>query len=80
DVVSSANGWNNFVKASQLVASLRQSAAEVLQGIPSDKLTDLKTIENAVQARFRDSNRTQFCRTELTSELEGRSQGKAFRY
>ncbi|GBM06572.1 hypothetical protein AVEN_222523-1 [Araneus ventricosus] len=42
DVVSSANGWNNRVKASQLVASLRGSAAEVLQGIPSDKLTDLK--------------------------------------
>ncbi|GBM54303.1 hypothetical protein AVEN_234125-1 [Araneus ventricosus] len=30
DVVSSANGWNNRVKASQLVASLRGSAAEVL--------------------------------------------------
>ncbi|GBM52020.1 hypothetical protein AVEN_119670-1 [Araneus ventricosus] len=28
DVVSSANGWNNRVKASQLVASLRGSAAE----------------------------------------------------
>nr|GBM65994.1 hypothetical protein AVEN_263027-1 [Araneus ventricosus] len=42
DVVSSANGWNNRVKASQLVASLRGSAAEVLQGIPSDK-TKLKT-------------------------------------
>ncbi|GBO03842.1 hypothetical protein AVEN_59485-1 [Araneus ventricosus] len=45
--VSSANGWNNRVKASQLVASLRGSAAEVLQGIPSDKLADLMTIENA---------------------------------
>ncbi|GBN76510.1 hypothetical protein AVEN_256198-1 [Araneus ventricosus] len=44
DVVSSANGWNNFVKASQLVTSLRGSSAEVLQGIPSDKLTDLTTI------------------------------------
>ncbi|GBO02631.1 hypothetical protein AVEN_37974-1 [Araneus ventricosus] len=32
DVVSSAKGWNNRVKASQLVASLRGSAAEVLQG------------------------------------------------
>ncbi|GBM47684.1 hypothetical protein AVEN_112279-1 [Araneus ventricosus] len=30
DVVSFANGWNNFVKASQLVTSLRGSAAEVL--------------------------------------------------
>ncbi|GBM01978.1 hypothetical protein AVEN_23698-1 [Araneus ventricosus] len=40
DVVSSANGWTDFLKASQLVASLRGSAAEVLQGIPADKLTD----------------------------------------
>ncbi|GBN42081.1 hypothetical protein AVEN_125256-1 [Araneus ventricosus] len=54
DVVSSANGWNNRVKASPLVASLRGSAAEVLQGIPSDKLTDLTTIENALEARFGD--------------------------
>ncbi|GBM63785.1 hypothetical protein AVEN_171535-1 [Araneus ventricosus] len=37
DVVSSTNGWTDFVKASQLVASLRGSAAEVLQGIPADK-------------------------------------------
>ncbi|GBN18085.1 hypothetical protein AVEN_217817-1 [Araneus ventricosus] len=50
DVVSSANGWNNRVKASQFVASLRGSAAVVLQGIPSDKLTDLTTIENALEA------------------------------
>ncbi|GBN77852.1 hypothetical protein AVEN_251863-1, partial [Araneus ventricosus] len=28
DVVSSANGWNNRVKASQLVASLRGSATD----------------------------------------------------
>ncbi|GBN58534.1 hypothetical protein AVEN_166660-1 [Araneus ventricosus] len=64
DVVSSANGWNNRVKASQLVASLRGSAAEVLQRIPSDKLTDLMTIENALEARFGDSHLTQFYRTE----------------
>ncbi|GBN09299.1 hypothetical protein AVEN_42275-1, partial [Araneus ventricosus] len=30
DVVSSTNGWTDFVKANQLVASLRGSAAEVL--------------------------------------------------
>ncbi|GBN40028.1 Retrovirus-related Pol polyprotein from transposon 297 [Araneus ventricosus] len=64
DVVSSANGWNNRMKASQLVASLRGSEAEVLQGIPSDKLTDLMTIENALEARFGDSHLTQFYRTE----------------
>ncbi|GBM98105.1 hypothetical protein AVEN_43227-1 [Araneus ventricosus] len=70
DVVSSANGWNNFVKASQLVTSLRGSAAEVLQGIPSDKLTDLTTIENALEARFGDSHLTQFYRTELKTRRQ----------
>ncbi|GBO06773.1 hypothetical protein AVEN_192339-1 [Araneus ventricosus] len=70
DVVSSANGWNNRVKASQLVASLRGSAAEVLQGIPSDKLTDLMTIENALEARFGDSHLTQFYRTELKTRRQ----------
>ncbi|GBM53914.1 hypothetical protein AVEN_64837-1 [Araneus ventricosus] len=56
DDVSSTNGWNDFVKASQFVASLRESVAEVLQGIPADKLTDLKTIEKALQYRFRASH------------------------
>ncbi|GBO01473.1 hypothetical protein AVEN_222616-1, partial [Araneus ventricosus] len=70
DVVSSANGWNNRVKASQLVASLRGSAAEVLQGIPSEKLTDLMTIENALEARFGDSHPTQFYRTELKTKRQ----------
>ncbi|GBN02727.1 hypothetical protein AVEN_206635-1 [Araneus ventricosus] len=68
DVVSSTNGWNNFVKASQLVTSLRGSAAEVLQGIPSEKLTDLTTIENALEAR--DSHLTQFYRTELKTRRQ----------
>ncbi|GBN45947.1 Retrovirus-related Pol polyprotein from transposon 297 [Araneus ventricosus] len=70
DVVSSVNGWNNRVKASQLVASLRGSEAEVLQGIPSDKLTDLMTIENALEARFGDSHLTQFYRTELKTRRQ----------
>ncbi|GBN86755.1 hypothetical protein AVEN_266017-1 [Araneus ventricosus] len=55
DVVSSANRWNNRVKASQLVA-WRISGGEVLQGIPSDKLADSATIENALEARFGDSH------------------------
>ncbi|GBM45162.1 hypothetical protein AVEN_241443-1 [Araneus ventricosus] len=65
DVVNSTNGWTDRVKASQLVASLRGSEAEVLQGIPDDKLMDLTTIENALEARFGDSHLTQFYRTEL---------------
>ncbi|GBO11903.1 hypothetical protein AVEN_227216-1, partial [Araneus ventricosus] len=50
---------------SQLVTSLRGSAAEVLQGIPSDKLTDLTTTERALEARYGDSHLIQFYRTEL---------------
>ncbi|GBO03538.1 hypothetical protein AVEN_181767-1 [Araneus ventricosus] len=70
DVVSSTNGWTDSVKASQLVASLRGSAAEVLQGIPADKLTDLTTIEKALESRFGDSHLTQFYRTELKTRRQ----------
>ncbi|GBM34887.1 hypothetical protein AVEN_220687-1 [Araneus ventricosus] len=70
DVVSSTNGWTDFVKASQLVASLRGSAAEVLQGIPADKLTDLTTVEKALESRFGDSHLTQFYRTELKTRSQ----------
>ncbi|GBM25662.1 hypothetical protein AVEN_131344-1 [Araneus ventricosus] len=70
DVVSSANGWTDFVKVSQLVASLRGSAAEVLQGIPADKLTNLTTIEKALESRFGDSYLTQFYRTELKTRRQ----------
>ncbi|GBM21268.1 hypothetical protein AVEN_149858-1, partial [Araneus ventricosus] len=70
DVVSSTNGWMDSVKASQLVASLRGSAAEVLQEIPADKLTDLTTIEKALESRFGDSHLTQFYRTELKTRRQ----------
>ncbi|GBN62656.1 hypothetical protein AVEN_17306-1 [Araneus ventricosus] len=78
EVVSSTNGWTDFEKASQLVASLRGSAAEVLQGIPADKLTDLTTIEKALESRFGDSHLTHFCRSEL--KTNSRSQEKAFKF
>ncbi|GBM47755.1 hypothetical protein AVEN_141061-1 [Araneus ventricosus] len=52
------------------MASLRGSATEVLQGIPSDKLTDLTTIENALEVRFRDTHLTQFYRTELKTRRQ----------
>ncbi|GBN71700.1 hypothetical protein AVEN_10182-1 [Araneus ventricosus] len=70
NVVNSTNGWTDFVKASQLVASLRGSAAEVLQGIPADKLTDLTTIEKALESRFGDSHLKQFYRTELKTRSQ----------
>ncbi|GFT06634.1 uncharacterized protein NPIL_646891 [Nephila pilipes] len=62
-VVSSSNGWTGRVKPCQLVASIRWSAAEVLQGIPAGNLTDLMTIERALESRFGDSHLTQFYRT-----------------
>ncbi|GBM92248.1 hypothetical protein AVEN_160290-1 [Araneus ventricosus] len=70
NAISSTNGWTDFVKASQLVASLRGSAAEVLQGIPADKLTDLKTIQKALEFRFGDSHLSQFYRTELKTRRQ----------
>ncbi|GBM21294.1 hypothetical protein AVEN_149876-1 [Araneus ventricosus] len=70
DVVSFTNGWTDFVKANQLVASLQGSAAEVLQGIPSDKLTDITAIEKALEFRFGDRHLTQFYRTELKTKRQ----------
>ncbi|GBN11087.1 hypothetical protein AVEN_2001-1 [Araneus ventricosus] len=51
-------------------ASLRGSAAEVLQEIPADKLTDLTTIEKALESRFGDSHMMQFYRTELKTKKQ----------
>ncbi|GBO13195.1 hypothetical protein AVEN_47863-1 [Araneus ventricosus] len=68
--VSSTNRWTDFLKASQLVASLRGSVAEVLQGIPADKLTDLTTIEKALESRFGGSHLPQFYRTELKTRRQ----------
>ncbi|GBN42659.1 hypothetical protein AVEN_134332-1 [Araneus ventricosus] len=75
NIVSSTNRWTDFVKASQLVASLRGSAAEVLQGIPADKLTDLTTTEKALDSRFGDSHLTQFYRTELKTRRQKPGEG-----
>ncbi|GBM71113.1 hypothetical protein AVEN_83508-1 [Araneus ventricosus] len=75
DVVSSTNRWTDFLKASQLVASLRGSAVEVLQGIPADKLTDLTTIEKAMESRFGDNHLTQFYRTELKTRRQKPQEG-----
>ncbi|GBM47436.1 hypothetical protein AVEN_199816-1, partial [Araneus ventricosus] len=60
----------DFAKASQLVASLRGSAGEFLQGIPVDKLTDLTSFEKALESRLGDSHLTQFYRTELKTKRQ----------
>ncbi|GBN37335.1 hypothetical protein AVEN_7516-1 [Araneus ventricosus] len=68
--MSSTNGWTDFVKASQLVASFRGSTAEALQGIPADKLKDLTTIEKCLETRFGDSHIMEFYRTELKTRRQ----------
>ncbi|GBN47255.1 hypothetical protein AVEN_112569-1 [Araneus ventricosus] len=60
----------DFEKASQLVALLRGSAVEVLQGIPADKLIVLTTIEKALESKFRDSHLTQFYRIDLKTRRQ----------
>ncbi|GBL78374.1 hypothetical protein AVEN_42893-1 [Araneus ventricosus] len=59
------NGWTYIMKASQLLASLQVSGAEVLHGILADKLMVRATIEKALESRFGDNHLTQFHRTEL---------------
>ncbi|GBM68452.1 hypothetical protein AVEN_5171-1 [Araneus ventricosus] len=52
------------------VASLRISSAKVFQGMPADKLTEVTTIEKALESRFGDSNLSQFYRTELKTRRQ----------
>ncbi|GBL90118.1 hypothetical protein AVEN_170175-1 [Araneus ventricosus] len=68
--MSSTNRWTDRVKASQFVASLQGSAAEILQGIPADKLTDHATIEKALEFQFGDSHLIQFYITELKTRQQ----------
>ncbi|GBL77200.1 hypothetical protein AVEN_12817-1 [Araneus ventricosus] len=70
DVVSSTQGWADFVKASQRVSFLSGSAVEILLGILADKLTDLTTIEKALEYRFGDSHLTKFYRAELKTRRQ----------
>ncbi|GFT65457.1 CCHC-type domain-containing protein [Nephila pilipes] len=48
----------------------KTSAAEVLQGIPAGNLTDLTTIERALESRSGDSHLMQFYRTELKTRQQ----------
>ncbi|GBM14774.1 hypothetical protein AVEN_10783-1 [Araneus ventricosus] len=65
DFVSSTNRWTHFVKASQVVACVREYVSQILQRIRVDKLTDLTTIEKALESRFGDIHLTKFYRTQL---------------
>ncbi|GBM86595.1 hypothetical protein AVEN_131416-1 [Araneus ventricosus] len=66
DVVSSTNGWTDFVKASQLVTT----TPRIPQGIAADKLADLITIKKAVKFRFGNIYLTQFYRSELKTRRQ----------
>ncbi|GBL83562.1 hypothetical protein AVEN_174285-1 [Araneus ventricosus] len=70
NVVSSTKGWTDLIKASQLVASLRGSAARFLLEHHLISFTDLVTIENALESRFGDNHHIQFYRTELKARRQ----------
>ncbi|GBM01236.1 hypothetical protein AVEN_174352-1 [Araneus ventricosus] len=63
-------GEETRLNACQHIACLRGSAAEFLQDIPADKLTDLSTIEKALESRFGNSHLTQFYRTKLKTRRQ----------
>jgi len=70
DVVADANGWDNATRASQLIASLRGPAAEVLQNVPTEKLQDPSAIEAALECRYGDAHLTEYYRAELKARRQ----------
>ncbi|GBL93064.1 hypothetical protein AVEN_216429-1 [Araneus ventricosus] len=73
DVVSSTNGWTDFVKAfcedgTCGIAPMISSGG--FSRIPADKLTALTNIEKALESRFGDSHLMQFYRTELKTRTQ----------
>ncbi|GFY31775.1 uncharacterized protein TNCV_4200841 [Trichonephila clavipes] len=51
-VFSESNRWTEGVKVCQLVASLREEAAEVLQTLTDTELLNLNSVYNALDLRF----------------------------
>ncbi|GFU65018.1 uncharacterized protein TNCV_2852201 [Trichonephila clavipes] len=51
-IISEANRWTEWVKACQLVASLRGEAAEVLQTLTDTELLNLNSLYNALDLRL----------------------------
>ncbi|GFU53115.1 uncharacterized protein TNCV_3098981 [Trichonephila clavipes] len=51
-IISEANGWTEGVRASQLAASVRGEAAEVLQTLPDTERLNLNSLCHALDLRF----------------------------
>ncbi|GFV12218.1 uncharacterized protein TNCV_1537151 [Trichonephila clavipes] len=65
DRMEEANGWNERVKASQLTASFRGEAAEVLQTLPDTARLNLNSLYDALDLRFDSKYSKDYARLQM---------------
>ncbi|GFW03990.1 uncharacterized protein TNCV_2051061 [Trichonephila clavipes] len=68
-LISEANGWTEGVKPCQLVAPLREEAAEVLQTIPDKERLDLNSLCNAPVLGFGQKYSKDYARLQMKTRL-----------
>ncbi|GFT65329.1 uncharacterized protein TNCV_1559761 [Trichonephila clavipes] len=64
------NGWNEGVKARQLVAFLRGEAAEVLQTLPDIERLNLNSLYNALDLWFGQKYSKEYARLQMKTRLQ----------
>ncbi|GFU89863.1 uncharacterized protein TNCV_4743041 [Trichonephila clavipes] len=67
-IISDVNGFTEWVKACQLVASLRGEAAEVLQTFPDKEL--LNSLYNALDLRFSQTYFKDYARLQMRTRYQ----------
>ncbi|GFW52376.1 uncharacterized protein TNCV_4115801 [Trichonephila clavipes] len=70
DRMEEANGWNERVKASQLTASLRGEAAEVLQTLPDTARLNLNSFYDALDLRFDSKYSKDYARLQMETRRQ----------
>ncbi|GFV80175.1 uncharacterized protein TNCV_1477371 [Trichonephila clavipes] len=69
-IISEANRWTEEVKACQLVASLREEAAEVLQTLTDTELLNLNSPYNALDLRFGQKFSKDYARLQMKTRYQ----------
>ncbi|GFS70023.1 uncharacterized protein TNCV_748001 [Trichonephila clavipes] len=69
-IISEANGWNEGVRACQLVASLRGEAAEVLQSLPDIERLNLNSLYSALDLWFNQKYSKEYARLQMKTRLQ----------
>ncbi|GFS70027.1 uncharacterized protein TNCV_748041 [Trichonephila clavipes] len=67
---SKTNGWNEGVRACQLVASLRGEAAEVLQSLPDIERLNLNSLYSALDLWFNQKYSKEYARLQMKTRLQ----------